>query len=266
MTGPLVKLLFAIVGVSVALLGFNWTLEMVAPVNPGNPAFRIIATGGATPQVPSGDSLEAFRAAVEQGVQYAEANFVLTADGHLVTGHDDKLGGTCGTASERTLRELRTCRLPKDRTIATLPEFLAFGFEEVYIDLKTPGRAAAERAVAAIRTTGREDTAVLMVYDLSSGVAETIKGIRVGMKGYPETQAEVESLIDTAQEYGMELVCMEYRWLPVEVIAYAESRGVALVPWSEEPADDHMRELIVGGIAGIIVPDAESLEKQVRRS
>lgn len=248
---------------AVAMLGISRAI----PARHATPVagFQAVSIAAGTPTVPAGDSIEAVRTAFDQGVENVEVNFVLTADGALVSGHDDDIGGTCGVVSSRTLAQMRACRVHDGNHVATLSELLAMDFDAVYVDLKTTGREAAIQAARVIRASGRVESTVLMVYDLSGGVENAIAGLRTGLKGYPETDAALRMLIDTASRAGMELVCSESRYLPIATVSYAAERGIALLPWSEV-IDDHLLDLIDAGVSGAIVLNVDRLNARLTRS
>ena len=129
---------------------------------------------------------------------FAESDFMLTADDHLVATHDAAMGGDCGDVNQQTLEGIRRCRLAGGLRVATLDDFLAVPLTEWYVDLKSNLIAATdaeilhsvEVAVRSITRQGRERGAVLLVYQVTPAVVDVLRdnGIRAGLKGYPDSR------------------------------------------------------------------------------
>jgi glycerophosphoryl diester phosphodiesterase len=190
---------------------------------------------------------------------FVEADFMLTADGHLVAAHDPELGGDCGDVSQRTLAELRRCRLDGDQRIASLDDFLAVPLTEWYVDLKSnllattddEIRRSVEPAVAAVLRQRRRRGAVLMLYQVTAEVVDLLarNGIRAGMKGYPVDRPAAEALVDAAQAHGMEMACVRISHVDRAMIDYSRARGIWHLTW--ELRDKTPQEWSTLGRAGL---------------
>lgn len=197
-------------------------------------------------------------------VCFVESDFRFTGDGTLVGAHDDGLGGTCGSVSHSTLAQLRRCRLSDGSRVATLDDFLRVPLSEWYIDLKSnalaesdaAAMASVRAAVAAIKRTGRERGAILMLYKVTPEVALYVRqnGIRAAMKGYPDSRAAAEAMVDTAALYGFEMVCIRITWVDQQMLNYSNALGVWHLTWElgdKEPQE--WKRLADGGLKGLIV-------------
>jgi len=115
------------------------------------------------------NTLVAFDNAVRLGYRYLETDVCTTADGQLITFHDDRLDRVTdgsGLISERTLQQLRTCRVGGGDQIPTLDEVLdSFPTARFNIDIKT------ERAIAPLIDT-------LRLHDAESRVCVGSFGVR----------------------------------------------------------------------------------------
>lgn len=238
-------------------------------------AFRIVMMRGVAPEpFVQGNSLESFEAALEQDVTFVEADFRMSKDDHLVATHHANMGGDCGNVGDKTLEELRECRLSGGRRVATLADLLSMDFEQIYIDLKENGGESDARLLAAIReaierieAAERTDSAVLMLYRVTDDVAQSIEEhkIRAGTKGYPSSDEEVRELIDLAARHGMETMCINASSLSAELVHYSASRGVWQLPWdhARESNIPHWQELAAAGIGGMIVDTRRIISENV---
>ncbi len=100
----------------------------------------IIGHRGASADAPE-NTLAAFYQAVEQGADGIELDVQLSADGHLVIFHDDRVdrvSNGSGKVSQKTLAELKTLDLGHDQSVPTLDElFEMLGHSTLYnIELK----------------------------------------------------------------------------------------------------------------------------------
>jgi glycerophosphoryl diester phosphodiesterase len=225
------------------------------------PEFRVTAVRGLAAHLPiSGNSLDGFHGALAEGARAVEADFRLDADGDLVAGHNDALGGDCGSASRATTAELRRCRLVHGYRIATLPQLLALGFDEIYLDLKdtlntAKAAHAVDRAIADVRGAKRAQSVVIMTYATPAAVARLrdATDIRAGLKGYPRTTRDALRMNRTAAANGFELVCIGIDQATVAVVKDAARRGVWHLPWAgTETVLATLRRAAAGGIGGVI--------------
>lgn len=229
---------------------------------------------GENPPV-GGNSREGFEAALREGIEFVEADFVLTKDGQLVAGHELFAGGTCDHYDKRTLAELRQCTLGGARHVGVLAELLRMPFREIYVDLKVaidqPDRhvEGVKAAIADIKDAGREKTAILFLYDVTPEIDSLVKaaGLRAGTKGYPRTKEAAIAMIDLAARHGYEVTCFEVSWVDADIIAYAAERGVWLLPWDirEEWLIDHLRSITRAGIGGIITKNTRWARAKLSR-
>lgn len=115
------------------------------------------------------NTLVAFDNAVRLGYRYLETDVRTTADGQLIAFHDDRLDRVTdgsGLIAERTLQQLRTCRVAGGDQIPTLDEVLySFPAARFNIDVKT------ERAIAPLIDT-------LRLHDAESRVCVGSFGVR----------------------------------------------------------------------------------------
>lgn len=118
------------------------------------PSFKKIAHRGASGQYPENSRL-AFEKAIAAGADMIEIDCQLTADGHVVVFHDEKIARTTGARgkiSEKTLEQLRKLDIGKWRKpafrgekILTLEEALGIfaGNVDLCLEIKTATHAPA---------------------------------------------------------------------------------------------------------------------------
>lgn len=147
------------------------------------PKPRFFAHRGASGVFPE-NTLPAFLAAAQAGIPYLELDVWATADGQIVTHHDDTLLRLCGDPRrlpELTLAELQRldagCTFTTDGgrsfpfrgqgvKIPTLREVLiACPQSRFNIEIKDPNPEAVDGTVQAIRTTGRQAEVLLAAED-----------------------------------------------------------------------------------------------------
>jgi len=229
--------------------------------------FRAGVIGGTAPgRRLTYNTLEGFRSSFRAGVRTVEGDFRLTRDGVLVATHDDPMRGDCGRVSRRTLAELRRCRMDGYR-VAALDDVLEIAFDEIYLDLKdthqqgnptwnpATAQAAVTAAIDAIEAHGRAADVVVMIYDASAELTDAMRAaaIRGGFKGYPRTSAAADAMTDTAAAAGLELVCINVRWITPAVLVRARTLGVWHLGWDVNPPGVlRWRARAAAGMRGLI--------------
>ena len=222
----------------------------------------------------TGNSLTGYKAALKRGVRYAESDFILTADGVLVSTHDNRMGGTCGEASRMTMREIRNCRLEDNSQVATLKDFLEMPFEEHFIDLKNSAlkknRIVIRSVVAAveeIRAQSKERQAVLMLYRIPKTAMKVIEknNIRAGLKGYPESAKNTLAIVRKAAQKKAEMVCVNIKFITPEILKKSAQMGIWHLAWDMGEDVERWKYLAKFGLGGIITRNIAAAEKIAAR-
>ena len=228
----------------------------------------------ATPHHPyiDGNTLHAVRGALAEGIDYIEFDLVLTRDGELVTAHQPYVED-CGTISKLGLDQVRGCRVKGSLKLAELGEILSLSFKGFFLDLKDTkqddaerAQAAVERAAEAVVAARKQKQAVLMLYQTPADAVHVVKdkGLRAGIKGYPESEADTRQMVERAARASFEMVSVNVDYVNQEIIEASAALGVWHLPWSTDPARaDHWRELAQAGVGGLIVLHLELAEKSV---
>jgi hypothetical protein len=221
-------------------------------VNQPSSSFRIT-------QIRVGNSLEGYRNAQSC---FGESDFMMTKDGRIVSAHDDNVGGSCGIISKAVFEDLYGCHMADGSSVASLEDYLSLPMSEWFIDLKITygadpkvAKRAVKETVATINRYGRNDGAVLMIYQVPDGIADYLResNIRAGIKGYPSSESEARRMIDLAAESGFEMMCVNITLMSPELINYSESRGVWQMPWAlNEYEFPYWQNMINWGAGGLI--------------
>jgi glycerophosphoryl diester phosphodiesterase len=271
-----------------------WVLrapEVEAPGYLGSPPPRVIAHRGASGHAP-GNTLEAFRLAVEMGADILEMDLQLTADGRVVVIHDDTVDGTTdgsGAVSDLTLAEVKALdagyRFERPAgefpfrgagvVIPTLEEVLeAFAGTPLNLEMKTPAGPRIAEALAGVLRRHRAEDRVLV----ASFSAEILERFRELMPGVATSLAESE--VRTLYVLHRAFLDRWYRSPGVAVqvpersgglhvvtpsfLAAARRLGLQVHVWTiNDPAD--MRRLVDLGVDGIITDYPDRLAAVLRR-
>jgi len=217
-----------------------------------------------------GNTVQALRAAHRQGIAHVEVDLYLTRDDVLLTTHEPGVAG-CGDVRAMNSAPVLGCRAKGGLRVATLGEVLEIPFESIYLDLKETKRLErAERAVRAaaraIVAAGREDDAVMMVYQAPEPVLRIIRrhSLRAGLKGYPTSRQEAELVVHQASALGLEMACLKAQQLTAELVRDSIDLGVWHLPWSVNPDElPHWRQLAEAGAGGLIVLHYAAARDQV---
>ena len=221
-----------------------------------------------------GDSLEGIEAAAAQGVKNVEVDFELTRDGVLVTAHGANIKGTCGDVSKKTVEDLQGCTNHESLRITTLEHVLSHDFDYVFIDLKATMRAddalldrLADAIVTAAKSERRKATNIIaMMYRSSPRMLAKLAdvGVRGGIKGYPKSEAAAMDLVQKAKDSGLEMVCVNYKYVTPAVLGASAEIGVWHLPWALRKAKTRDLQLLArNGAGGLITADYARVLREV---
>lgn len=229
------------------------------------------------------NTIAAFRAAVELGVDLVELDVVAMACGPLVVAHSDHLeeithGLAAGRIGERSLTELQA--LAPD--LPTLDETLAWFAEEgrgvgLHIDLKL--RSRLDEIAVAVERHGLADRVVVSAFHSAvlRQVAETSSGIRLGFT-YPEDRlgisrrralwplvrlglstmrATVPVRLDRLlRNAAATVVMLNHTLVTPRTVNRAHAIGVPVLTWTvDDPAA--VVRVVEAGVDGVISNDPE---------
>lgn len=212
---------------------------------------RIIGHRGASATHPE-NTLEAFRAAAEQGAHGIELDVRRTADDVLIVYHDAHL------PDGSVIRELAAEQLPSE--VPTLAAALADS-EGMWINVEVkniPGdpdydaEHGLSTAVAALLdgfdTAGR---VLVSSFDITSvdRIRQIDSSIPVGWLVW--AQADPASLIDRAAAHGMQAIHPHELLVDPSFVARATEAGLEVNVWTVDDLT-RMRQLIEMGVHGII--------------
>lgn len=218
------------------------------------------------------NTLTAFAMATALGVRYLETDVRLTADGHLVCFHDERLDRVTngrGPVRRHTLAQLRELRVSGAEPIPTLTEALeAFPDARFTVDLKD--RDAIEPLVRVLRHRDfGERVCIAGAWDgWLATVRQQVPGVATAL-GWRSLTAVVGSA-RAGMAPARRFATAEYAHVPLRLgrfpvfverlVEGARRIGVRVVVWTvDEPAQ--MVRLLDAGVAGIITDRPDLLRE-----
>ena len=231
------------------------------------------------------NTLDAFRAAVELGVDLVELDVLALRNGPLVVAHSDRLdelshGSISGRVGDRTLAELREVA----PALPTFDEALEWFAGEapsvgIHVDLKLRDRI--DEVVSLLEAHRLTDRAVVTSVhaDVLRTAARASSRIRLGLT-YPEDRLGVSRraafrpavraclvalrasvprrLPGMLGRSGAGAAMLQHLLITPGAVARAHDVGVPLLAWTvDEPAD--MARVIAAGVDGVITNDPKTL-------
>jgi glycerophosphoryl diester phosphodiesterase len=232
------------------------------------------------------NTLRAFRAAVELGVDLVEFDVLDLPRGPLVLAHSDRLeevshGAATGSVRARSLEELREVA-PE---LPTLDEALAYFADEavepgLHVDLKLTARL--DELAAALRRHGLERRTVVSSFHVPSlrALARHAPAVRIGFT-YPEDRYGVSRrpVLDPVlrgglvalraaaplvlprmiRRAGATALMLQHALVTPRSVARAGALGAPVLAWTvDDPAD--LRRVVEAGVAGVITNDPRIFE------
>ena len=249
---------------------------------------RIFAHRGASTRAPE-NTLEAFRAAVEEGAGGLELDVRLTRDGRVVVLHDETVDRTtdgAGAVGRMTLSELRGLDAGYHFTpdggrthpfrgrgvrVPTLAEVLReFPGVRVNIDIKQRHPPAAENVLRALTEAGAEER--VLVVSEHYGVVARFRGVSRGRVSTGASRREIEvfwGLVGLRlgwvlrPAYDALQVPVSYLGIPVitsRFVEAAHARGVRVDGWTVDDPEE-MRRLLGLGVDVVMTKRPAELAK-----
>lgn len=205
--------------------------------------------------------MEAFAHAVSLGYRYLETDVHLTADGHVLAFHDDRLDRVAdrrGRIAELTLDEVRAARIAGRCELVLLDELLAaFPDQRINIDPKCDAVVeplarvlSRRRAVDRVCIGSFSDARIarlraLLGADLcSSGGPRAVARLRLASMGVRTTVPDMACVQVPVRSKGVTLVDERF-------VRVAHERGLQVHVWTiDDPTE--MRRLLDLGVDGIM--------------
>lgn len=239
---------------------------------------------GAVPGHAWENTLEAFAAALDLGLQHLETDVHATTDGVAVVMHDPDLARTAGRAaplSTLTWSELADVRVAGLHRVPRVEEVLdAFPEAVLNIDVKDP--RAVRPLAAAIRSAGAQDRVVVASFDgrraravqrlvpgvaRSAGIAaSTAVRLASALRRVPRAAGRVLVARAAGGADALQLPEHHGRWRVVTpgLVAAAHDVGLQVHVWTvDDPAD--MDRLLDLGVDGLMSDRADLLTQVLRR-
>jgi len=226
----------------------------------------IIAHRGASARAPE-NTLVAFRKAIQLGVEVAELDVHLSADGDLIVIHDDTLDRT--TDGQGRVSDLDTAEIQavdagrwKDvkylgERVPTLPEVLeAVGQDLILcIELKG-GEGLPEAVVSVVRDASLERRVLFFSFD--SAHVRALKALEpeipvvwlVGRESAEEEGYSVD-LPEQAAAMGADVLGLSMRIVDAAIVIASHAAGLPVFAFTAN-RPDHINQLVEAGVDGVI--------------
>lgn len=218
----------------------------------------ILAHRGAPVDLPE-NSLAAFKALANLGVDGVELDVQVTADGVPVVAHDVSLGGRrIEQLSFRELREIQGEALSEDVRIPTLDEVLRVIPEQFLVNLELKSHHAEPMLASAINGAHSRYRIVVTSFDAPPLLAlrEAAPEIRTGLV----SGMQVADLLSRVRACLADVVSLHWKLATPELVRQMHANGVAVYVWTVNTpgAAERLIDLDVDAIItdepGTIVP------------
>ena len=245
----------------------------------GGPVLKVGHRGA--PSLAPENTLRAFRAAIDHGVDLVELDVLDLRRGPLVVAHSDRLeevshGAASGSVRAHTLAELRDVA-PE---LPTLDDALGFFAEEapdvgIHVDLKLDTRL--DELCAALARHGVEDRTVVSSFHVASlhEVARRAPGVRLGLT-FPEDRLGVsqrpllQPLVGTGlvalrtvvprllprmvRRARVTTLMLHHRLATSAAVGRVRAMGVPVLVWTvDDPVE--LGRVVATGVDGVITND-----------
>ena len=180
-----------------------------------------IAHRGASGRAPA-NTLAAYDLALKLGADYIEQDVRMTKDGILIVYHDENLGQSAsgpaactGPVAEKTLKQLKTCRVGGSAKLPTLEEVFQRYREDTnfYIDIKAPDAPRIEEKLLRLMeehglrepSDGRWRVIVVSFDESSLQKLHDLEPTLPLTRAYPasETSESIRATLDETREYAV---------------------------------------------------------------
>lgn len=222
------------------------------------------------------NTLEAFRHALELGVDWIELDLYTTRDGHLVVNHDATTGRTAGRnlkIADTTLAELRTLDVAevfrRERALTTgqCPRHVMPVLGEVLDLIRTQTRTRVslqpkdECVAAAVALIVEKQAQRWCGFnDGSLPKMKQVKQLLPALHVFWDRPAKLDLTADlrTARQFGFESLVIHQDGISAEVIAQVKAAGLECGAWTvNDPAS--MRRFLAWGIDRLYTDDPRTL-------
>jgi glycerophosphoryl diester phosphodiesterase len=189
------------------------------------------------------NTMEAFRAAADEGADMSELDVWSSRDGIVMVHHDEEVGAARAPIGALTRAELAGD--PATAHIPTLETVLAWARERtgIYVELKGPGTA--EPVARLVRQQAMADRVVIGSFDpsLVAAVRAADRGLLTSILYHP---VDVDALIGLGRDLDADYIhpCWKraatrpHALLGPEVVERSHAAGFGVVTWDEDRPDE----------------------------
>lgn len=209
---------------------------------------RIYAHRGCSAAYPE-NTLAAFRAAIDLGVDGIELDLRSSADGMPVVIHDARLDRTTngtGAVQERTAEELATLDAGHGEPVPSLEEVFRLVGDRAHIDLEIKARGC-ETEILELLDRYPEVRAAISSFDWD--VLARIKELEAGIELWVLTDEVTEAAVAVARDLGATTLAVDFVAIDAVSMERARSAGLKVMAWTVNVPEDAERMRRLGVVA-----------------
>lgn len=223
-----------------------------------NRKIKVIAHRGASAEIP-GNTISAFKKAIEVGADMIELDVHASKDGHLVVIHDftvDETTNGSGAVAELTLAELKELVVEDVEKIPTLEEVFQLAKGKIDINVEIKAEGIEQKVVDLIRKYGLEKNVLISSFNLPG--IKIVKEIAPELKTAALLSTPVEDILGVLKEYKADAINPFFVMVNEEFVKTIHDAGYQIYPWTVDD-EDMMQYLIELNVDGIITDVPEIL-------
>ncbi|MBY8983951.1 MAG: hypothetical protein KGD65_02685 [Candidatus Lokiarchaeota archaeon] len=236
-----------------------------------NSKILIIGHEGASTIAP-GNTLKAFRKAIELKADLIEFDLQFSKDNEMVIHHDSNIlntSGYDGLIREMTLKELKKLDFGEGEKIITLKELIKIAKDRIGLlfDLKAPGLD--ENLVEVLRNEnlGNQSIVSSFSFNLLIKIQRIDNSLKFGLLLSEEMKSKqiLIKRIQKAVKNNFYSIHLHFSVIDHQVIEFCHENNLKVFGWTVNDEKD-MRHLIQMGIDGIITDDIQLLKNVLNKN
>lgn len=220
---------------------------------------KIYAHRGYSAKYPE-NTMQAFRAAVDLGVDGIELDIYLSADGVPVVIHDQHLERTTngsGLVTSKTVAELASLDAGNGQGVPTFEEVVTLVDGRLHFDIEIKGKNC-EQAVLDVLARHSNTSAAISSFDWD--VLANMRRLAPHFELWVLTPAVTDEAIATAQKLAATTLAVYFQAISAESMNRARSAGLDVMAWTvnARAEADRLRDL---GVVAICTDDPADIHE-----
>ena len=219
---------------------------------------KVIAHRGASAEIP-GNTISAFKKAIEIGADMIELDVHASKDGYLVVIHDatvDETTNGTGEVSQLTLTELKELIVEDIERIPTLEEVFQLAKGKIDINIEIKAENIEEKVVELVRKYELENHVLISSFNLEA--IKKVKEIAPELSTAALFSTPVENVLEVLKDCKADAINPFFVMVSEEFVEQMHNAGYKIYPWTVDD-EDMMQYLIELEVDGIITDVPEIL-------